>query len=1046
MHSYLKTTGKAVFLVMLVMAPMSVMANNPGIDNISELQQSGKVSGVIKDAKTGEPLIGVSIMVNGGSEGTITDIDGNFSLKVTAGTPLTISYVGYKTKQLKAGPQMMVKLEEDSEVLDEVVVVGYGTQKKVNLSGSVASVDVEKLAESRPIINLSQALAGTAAGVQVTSNSNRPGNEDATIKVRGQGTLNSSSPLVIIDGVEAPMNTVNPQDIASVSILKDAASAAIYGSRAANGVILITTKKGESGSFKIDYNGYVSFEGIRKTDAMRPVSNYADYMELVNEGLERTGEGKKFSQDAIDAWRNDAGKNPLLYPNTDWVDETFRSAVSTNHVLSVNGGTEKLKFYASIGYIKNPGVMENTGTEKYNGRLNLEANLKPWVTLGMQLGGYISDSEVGATDGVFDYTKDTTPGMIFRSPDGRYGGTVNPEDKNRDSNNPLLRLNSLTGNNRKESWRARFTATIRPIKDVSVTASYSYEGRHQLKETKPIFHDIWDFKTNTIVKEGMGKTYVNNSYDRYERNFFDLVLRYDHRFLSDKLGLKAMTGFSSEQYGSKNFSASKNDLIDNSLDVINAANGEASASGNASDWAMNSYFGRVNLDWQNKYLLEVNLRADGSSRFAKGHRWGWFPSFSAAWRMDQEEFMQSLTDKGLSNLKLRVSYGSLGNNSVGNYESIPLYAQSNYVLNNVVMTGMAIKDMANQALTWESTYVANIGVDFGLFKGKLNGTLEYFNKKTKNILISLPAPGVHGIASVPTQNSAQVSNNGVEATLGWNDKISGFSYFINGNFTYVKNNVDKFKGRGLDGRSIGSTTLIWEGHSINSHYLMVVDRILQTDEDMKIVQDMIDNAPIDEKTGKKKNPFSAFGTPEKGDILYKDINGDGLVTSDDRAIVSDGSIPKFYFGVNLGFSWKGFDFSTLIQGVGGGKSFWKFPGYNTASVKYGCTINKKIADGRWYEGRTDATAPRLLSTSDSRNTKDSDFFLYDNSYIKIRNIQLGYALPKQIIAPLKIDRVRIYGSLENFFTFTNYGGLDPEVSGLGYPTMKQAVVGINLTF
>ena len=282
---------------------------------------------------------------------------------------------------------------------------------------------------------------------------------------------------------------------------------------------------------------------------MRPVSNYAYYMELVNEGLERTGEGKKFSQDAIDAWRNDAGKNPLLYPNTDWVDETFRSAVSTNHVLSVNGGTEKLKFYASIGYIKNPGVMENTGTEKYNGRLNLEANLKPWVTLGMQLGGYISDSEVGATDGVFDYTKDTTPGMIFRSPDGRYGGTVNPEDKNRDSNNPLLRLNSLTGNNRKESWRARFTATIRPIKDVSVTASYSYEGRHQLKETKPIFHDIWDFKTNTIVKEGMGKTYVNNSYDRYERNFFDLVLRYDHRLLSDKLCLKAMTGFSSEQYG-----------------------------------------------------------------------------------------------------------------------------------------------------------------------------------------------------------------------------------------------------------------------------------------------------------------------------------------------------------------------------------------------------------------------------------------------------------------------------------------------------------------
>lgn len=1045
-HKILRTTGRTVFFVLLAMAPFPIMADNLGIEHLSELQQSGKISGTVRDAKSGEPLIGVSILVSGGVQGAITDLDGNFVLDVVAGTPLTISYIGYKTKEMKASLQMQITLEEDSEELEEVVVVGYGTQKKVNLSGSVASVNVEKIMESRPITSVSQALAGMAAGVQVTSGTNRPGSDEATIKVRGQGTLNSSSPLIIIDGVEAPVNTVNPQDIASVSILKDAASAAIYGSRAANGVVLITTKKGESGSFKIDYNGYVSFESIRKTDAMTPVSNYADYMELVNEGLENTNMAKKFSQGAIDAWRNDAGKDPLLYPNTDWIDETFRSAVSTNHILSVNGGTDKLRFYASMGYMKNPGVMENTGTERYNGRLNLEANLKPWLTLGMQIGGYISNSKVGNADNVFMYAKDTTPGMVFRAPDGRYGAMSNPEDKAQGGNNPLRTLNSLTGNNRRENIRARFSATIQPVKDLLINASYSYEGSHQQKDTKPVFIDLWDFKTNTIAVNGTGKSYISDAYDRAERNFWDVTVNYSHRYLQDNLGLKVMAGASAEQYQTKGFAATKQDLIDISLGVIDAANGEASASGAASDWAMNSYFGRINLDWASKYLLEVNLRTDGSSRFAKGNRWGWFPSFSVAWRIEQEEFMQNLVNNGLSNLKLRASYGSLGNNSIGNYEAISTYAQANYILNNSVATGMAILALANRNLTWESTYVTNVGVDFGFIGGKLNGTLEYFHKKTKDILINLPAPDVHGLATIPTQNSAQVSNKGVEFSIGWNDKISDFSYFINGNFTYVKNNVDKYKGKGVDGRTIDGTTLIWEGHPINSHYLLVVDRIIQTDEDMQIVQNMIDNAPVDKKTGKKKNPFSAFGTPEKGDFLYKDTNGDGIINSDDRAIVGDGTTPKFYYGVNLGASWKGLDFSVLVQGVGGSKTFWRFNGYNTSSVKYGCTINKEVAEGRWYEGRTDATYPRLLNVSDKRNIQDSDFYLYDNGYVKIRNIQLGYTFPKKVTAPLQLDRLRIYGSLENFFTFTKYKGLDPEVSGLDYPTMREAVVGINVTF
>lgn len=1048
MHNYLKTTGKAVFLMMLAATPLVTMATSPVMASISGVQQNGKVAGIVKDAKTGEPLIGVSVIVAGtnSTQGTVTDIDGNFSLNALPGTSLTISYIGYKTKEVKASATMSISLEEDSEVLDEVVVVGYGTQKKVNMSGSVASVNVEKLMESRPITSVSQVLAGTAAGVQVTSGNNRPGSDEASILVRGKGTLNSSAPLVIIDGVEAGINSVNPQDIASVSVLKDAASSAIYGSRAANGVILITTKKGENGSFKIDYNGYVSFESVRIPDSMRPVSNYADYMELINEGMERSGKNTIYSQESIDAWRNDAGKNPLAYPNTDWMDEVFRSTVAQNHVLSISGGSEKLKFYGSMGFMKNPGVMENTGTERYNGRFNMEADVKPWLTVGVQLGGYVSNSELGDVKNVFNLGKDTTPAVVFRSPDGRYGTSSNMDEEGA-GGNLLYVLNRTAGNHRKENIKARFMATVKPLKDLSITASYTYHSVHESEESKPVFIDRWNFRTDMMTVSGESRSSIKNDYVRSERNFWDVMANYEHRWLDNRLGLKAMVGGSAEQYYKKNSNVSKDDMIDVGLGMVfNAATGAASASGTSNSWAMNSYFGRINLDWDNKYLLELNLRSDGSSRFAKGNRWGYFPSFSAAWRVDQESFMESLVDKGLSNLKLRVSYGSLGNNSIGDYESIPVYAQSNYVLNSGVATGLAIAALANTGLTWESTYVTNVGVDFGLLKGKLNGTLEFFHKKTKDILIALPAPDVHGIATLPTQNSAEVSNKGVEFSLDWNDNIGDFSYFVNGNFTYVKNNVDKFKGKDISGREINGTTLLWEGHPMNSHFLLEVDRIIQTDEDLALVQSMIDNAPVDETTGEKKNPFKAYGTPEKGDLLYKDLNNDGLIDDEDRTIVSDGNTPKFYWGLNLGASLKGFDFSTLIQGVKGCKTYFQFNGYNTPTVQAEDAINREVAAGRWYEGRVDATYPRLLDVGDTRNLQKSTLYLYDNSYVKIRNIQLGYTFPKRLITPLKIERLRVYGSLENFFTFTKYKGLDPEVSGMDYPTMKQAVIGINLTF
>lgn len=1012
-------------------------------------QTAGTCIGTIV-SETGEEVIGATVKVQGTSMATSTNIDGHFSLTgVKPGAILEISCIGYEPLTVTwKGEPLSLTMKETANALDEVVVVGYGQQKKVNLTGSVASVNMDKISDTRPITNVSQALAGLASGVNVTSGNNQPGNDNATIRVRGVGTLNDASPLVIIDGVEAGINTVNPSDIESMSILKDAASAAIYGSRAANGVILITTKKGQSGSVKVNYNGYVSFESIRKT--LTPVSNYADYMELINEGYYNTYGQKNyiFSDAVINEWRANEGGDQLRYPNQDWIDATFKNATATNHTVSMSGGSDKIRFYTSFGYLNNPGVMPNAGFSRYSARVSVDADVTKWLTIGALASGYRGETQPGARvqDDIFTYASATTPGMVFLAPDGRFGAMNNTEDDSQCAvNNPISRAYRIEGNQRKNNSRIRFTGTFRPYEGITVVGSYNYELVDTEQRQKPHFVQGWNFKDDVMTYDSTGKTSVSNSDAKVERYFWDAVGNYDKKFW-DRLQFNLMVGASSELYRSKSFNASRQDLIDLGLWALGAATGDASAGGSSTEWSMLSYFGRVNLNWMEKYLLEFNLRYDGSSRFQKGRRWGHFPSASAGWRMEREAFMQGLVDKGLDALKLRVSYGKLGNNSIGNYDTQALYTSSgmNYVLGNSLATGLAQSALANALLTWESTNVFNVAADLMLFNSRLSATLEYFHKKTDNILISLPAPAVHGTTSLPKVNSAQVSNQGFELTLTWNDRIGNVNYGINANATYVKNNVDKFKGKDKAGMSISGANLIWEGHPINSQYLLKVDRIIQTDEDLALVQKMIDNAPV--VNGKKANPFAAYGTPEKGDLLYQDVNGDGVIDADDRTIVSDGPNPKWMLGLNLTAEWKGIDFGMLLQASLDAKRYWQSTAYNTPTVRYGYQLNKEVCDGRWYEGRTDATYPRLLFYQNNINQQASDFYLQDLAYLKIRNIQLGYTLPQKWTRACQIDKVRIYGSLENFFTFTKFKGFDPEVSGMAYPTMRQAVIGLNVAF
>lgn len=1004
-----------------------------------ETQQTGRtITGTIVD-ETGEPVIGVNVRVKDTTIGAITDLDGRFSLaNVPTGAVLQITYVGYKDQEIAVGSQtnLSIRLQQDTELLDEVVVVGYASQKKVNLTGSVSSVNMEDIAEKRPITNLSSGLAGMAAGVSVTSSSNIPGSDNTSILVRGQGTLNNSAPLIIIDGVESNINTVAPQDVESMTVLKDAASASIYGSRAANGVILITTKKGKSGKINIDYTGYTSLESIGKT--MDMVTNSATHMELSNEAYSNSNLSPLFSEETINAWKNDAGRNPLLYPNTNWVDEVFQTAVATNHNLSLSGGTDKLSFFTSFGYNYNPGIMENSSYERYNFRSNIEAKVTSWLTLGAKLNGYLGNSEFGA-DRIGDvFTYPGTPTMVLRHPDGRFGGEQAPE-ASKQKENPLAMLYKTDGEKKTRNFRSVFNATITPLKGLSISGSYSYELTDNENWSKPNHIDLWDFANEIVVLPDNRRSFITNYNRKIEHMFMDGVIRYENKLANNRLGLNVMLGASQEMHRDYNHTATKYDWIDSSVDVINGATGDAEASGSRSEWVMRSYFGRINLDWDDKYLLEVNLRADASSRFLENNRWGYFPSFSAGWRIDQENFMQNARN-WLDALKLRVSYGELGNNYLSSdYMAISKYAQSNYPIGEQLQIGMAQTALANGALTWESTAVTNAAVDFTVLKNRLSGTLEYFYKKTSDILIDLPAPLVHGNASIPTQNSAEVVNQGFELSLNWADHINDFHYNIGTNFTFVDNEVTKFKG---DERSISGSTMIMEGYPINTQYILVADRIVQTQEDLNLVQAMVDNAPLDEN-GNKINPFASYGRPELGDVLYRDMNDDHIIDEEDRVPMGHGDTPRFFYDINLGFEYKGFDFSMLMSGTGSYKVQYR-SSYTTDWTD--AILAKDIYEGRWYEGRTTpAKFPRLL-VNDNKNTRNSTLWQTNKSFFKIRNIQLGYSLPKKWVKAASLERVRLFCSLENFFTFTSYVGLDPEVSGMTYPTIRQASFGLNVSF
>lgn len=1057
------------------------------------------IKGVVEDALG--PIAGANVLEKGTTNGTITDMDGNFTLDVSSDAVLVISFIGYQNLEVpvKGQTNLKIKLKEDSQALEEVVVVGYGTQKKVNLSGSVSSVDFADQALSRPVTNVSNALAGMSAGVQVMQNSGQPGSDGSTIRIRGVGTLNNQDPLVLIDGMEGSMDLVNPQDIESISVLKDAASSSIYGSRAANGVILINTKKGKAGKISVSYSGRISY--AQPTNLIEQITDYADYMTWINESFENIGQPNQFAQSTIDLWRekskdpnglNENGvPNYIAYPNTDWQKYLFGHGLINDHTVSVNGGTEKLRTLMSAGYLDNPGLVDNTGIKKYTLRANIEADITKWLTVGTRTFASQQDKEAGNFDNANNYLRQTTPGL-YPEWNGAYGYPEASEES-ATANSIGAFLNSRDGSFQETNFNTTLYTRITPIKGLTWDFNLNYKRYWEDNQYWTNPYEKIRFSDGTVMTPATSPSDMTTSfYNRSDYSYtIQNILTYNTTIKKDH-DLSIMAGYEEYYYKREERSAQKKGLIDASIHTPSSATEMQSITGGALDRAHRSFFGRVNYAYKSRYLLEGNLRYDGNSRFHADSRWGTFPSFSAAWRISEEGFMEK-TRKYLDNLKLRVSYGSVGNDGgpttdyVGDYDYQSVYSVSRYSFNGVPTSGLASTSLANSLLSWETSTMGNIGIDLNMFNNRLSFTLDAYHSKTTGILYTPSIYLTVGNKSAPTQNLAEMTKKGVELTLGWQDNIGKVSYSVSGNFSYTPNKVTKYKGKYQAGynengewtSNIGdvassstATAPIVEGQIKGEFFLKnpysgsgkgyavdginggPVDGMIRTETDMEWLESMID-------AGYTFMPNQTISKDKiwYGDYVYADANGDGIYGgSDDRVFQGCSSDPKYNFGLQMSAAWKGFDISMNWAGAAGFKLYWgSTTGYNSPTTRVGVALGKDIAYDHYFYDPENPTDPRtninakygrlVNGENGFQNTETSSLYLFNGNYLKLKNLTFGYTLPKNISQKAYMDNLRLYVSIENVFNITNYPGQDPELGAYPeYTSLRQFAFGVNVSF
>lgn len=1027
----LQSVSMVLFLGTLFSGTIST-ATASGANSFATTQQAGICKGLVKDA-TGESVIGASVVVKGTTNGTITDFDGNFSLDgIKKGDVIVISYVGYQTQEIKwNGSPLNVILKEDSKTLSEVVVVGYGTQKKANLSGSVAMVDSKEL-ENRPIQNVSSGLQGLMPGVAITGTNGAPGQDAGKIRVRGIGTLNEAGPYILVDGIETgTLSAVDPNDIESISVLKDAASAAIYGSKAANGVVLITTKRGKTGQTKISYSGYLSFQNA--TNMIERMGSY-EYASLLNQALEAEGMSKRFNDTELQKFKD--GNDPL-YPDTDWYDLAYKTGVQHRHNVNINGGSENVKYMASLGYLNQTGILPNAGREQFNARTNLDMKINKRLSARMNLSfiknDYSDASSAyygGSSDQIIRQLNLIAPWIVARYDDGTWG-TIS-------DGSPIAWLDSGMKVNRDNYNFSGMAAVDYEIFDgLKLTLQGAYVNNLQ---NYNYFQKYIKYNEN---KES-DPSQLDERFYKWDRTNYDALLNYNKNF--GKHNIKGLLGWHTEKYNYKYQKAVRKKFPNNELTDMNA--GDASTQSNegyTAELAMISWFARINYDFAGKYLLEANIRADASSRFAEGHRWGYFPSFSGAWRISEEAFMESAKDSWLSGLKIRASWGQLGNQDALSgsnndyYPALNTYnLDSKYAFGGSLNSGYYQRKYRLETISWEKASTWGVGVDFTLFN-KLNGSLDYYNRKTTGIIMDVTVPKEFALDAYK-DNVGSMRNSGIEINLSYNTKIGQVDFGIAGNFSYNKNEILDLGGgdpnKYLDATN-GYSQRNKVGEAMNSYYIYRADGFFNSQEE------------ADAYTAKYGNPFGK--TFKAGDLRYVDTNKDGKLTADDREYCGS-SDPKIIYGFNINAGWKGIDLSLMFNGAAGVKRL--FDGYEVYGNFSGDAAHPAtIWRDAWTPDNHDASMPRIFydtnSASSSRSIQ-SDFWLQDTSYLRLKNLQLGYTLPKGWLNSVGVENIRIYYSVENLLTFDKMKiNIDPESTSQrlsSYPLLRTHAFGVNVTF
>lgn len=1027
----LQSVSMVLFLGTLFSGTIST-ATASGANSFATTQQAGICKGLVKDA-TGESVIGASVVVKGTTNGTITDFDGNFSLDgIKKGDVIVISYVGYQTQEIKwNGSPLNVILKEDSKTLSEVVVVGYGTQKKANLSGSVAMVDSKEL-ENRPIQNVSSGLQGLMPGVAITGTNGAPGQDAGKIRVRGIGTLNEAGPYILVDGIETgTLSAVDPNDIESISVLKDAASAAIYGSKAANGVVLITTKRGKTGQTKISYSGYLSFQNA--TNMIERMGSY-EYASLLNQALEAEGMSKRFNDTELQKFKD--GNDPL-YPDTDWYDLAYKTGVQHRHNVNINGGSENVKYMASLGYLNQTGILPNAGREQFNARTNLDMKINKRLSARMNLSfiknDYSDASSAyygGSSDQIIRQLNLIAPWIVARYDDGTWG-TIS-------DGSPIAWLDSGMKVNRDNYNFSGMAAVDYEIFDgLKLTLQGAYVNNLQ---NYNYFQKYIKYNEN---KES-DPSQLDERFYKWDRTNYDALLNYNKNF--GKHNIKGLLGWHTEKYNYKYQKAVRKKFPNNELTDMNA--GDASTQSNegyTAELAMISWFARINYDFAGKYLLEANIRADASSRFAEGHRWGYFPSFSGAWRISEEAFMESAKDSWLSGLKIRASWGQLGNQDALSgsnndyYPALNTYnLDSKYAFGGSLNSGYYQRKYRLETISWEKASTWGVGVDFTLFN-KLNGSLDYYNRKTTGIIMDVTVPKEFALDAYK-DNVGSMRNSGIEINLSYNTKIGQVDFGIAGNFSYNKNEILDLGGgdpnKYLDATD-GYSQRNKVGEAMNSYYIYRADGFFNSQEES------------DAYTAKYGNPFGK--TFKAGDLRYVDTNKDGKLTADDREYCGS-SDPKIIYGFNINAGWKGIDLSLMFNGAAGVKRL--FDGYEVYGNFSGDAAHPAtIWRDAWTPDNHDASMPRIFydtnSASSSRSVQ-SDFWLQDTSYLRLKNLQLGYTLPKGWLNSVGVENIRIYYSVENLLTFDKMKiNIDPESTSQrlsSYPLLRTHAFGVNVTF